>query len=150
MHVDSEFTVGIHTLLVYAFFTEDKITSEAVARSIGCNPVIVRKVFSKLSRAGLLSTGMGNAWTRLAKPADQITLRDVFIATQGEGVEDTFNMYPANLNCPIGSEIHGLLFKRFSSAMESMKDDLAKTTIADLASELPQDRNRLPEALKNL
>lgn len=149
MHVDSEFTVGIHTLLVYAYFNEDKVTSENVSRSIGCNPVIVRKVFSKLSKAGLLNPGKGNARTVLAKPADRITLKDVFIATQEESVEETFNMYPANLQCPIGKEIHSLLDSHFTSAMDAMLEDLSRTTIADLVSELPADR-KPPESLSSL
>ena len=148
MHVDSEFTVGVHILLLYAFIKEDKITSETAAKSIGCNPVIVRKVFSKLSRAGLLRPGRGNARTVLARAAGDITLRDVFLATQEETVEETFNMYPANPGCPVGSEIHSILHGRFASARNAMLDDLSKTTIADLAAELPADRNRLPESLR--
>ena len=150
MHVDSEFTVGVHTLLLFAYIKEDKITSEIVARSIGCNPVIVRKVFSKLSKAGLLNPGKGNARTVLARPAGEITLKDVFLATQEETVEETFSMYPTNPGCPVGNEIHNLLYSRFDSARGAMLEDLSRTTIADLASELPADRNRLPESLRGL
>ena len=148
MHVDSEFTVGVHILLLYAYIEDDRITSGTAARSIGCNPVIVRKVFSKLSKAGLLRPGKGNARTELARPAGEITLEDVFLATQEESVEEAFNMYPANPMCPVGSEIHELLHGRFESAMDAMLNDLSRTTVADLASELPADRNRLPESLR--
>ena len=150
MHVDSEFTVGVHILLLYAYIEEDKITSKIAATSIGCNPVIVRKVFSKLSKAGLIRPGRGNARATLARPADEITLKDVFQATQEETVEEAFNMYPTNPRCPVGSEIHELLHGRFESAMDAMLKDLSKTTIANLASELPAGRNRLPESLRNL
>ena len=147
MHVDSEFTVGVHILLLYAYI-DDRITSEIAAKSIGCNPVIVRKVFSKLSKAGLLRPGKGNARTVLARPADDITLKDVFLATQEETVEETFNMYPTNPGCPVGSEIHDLLYGRFDSAIIAMLEEFSKTTIAKLASELPAGRNRLPESLR--
>ncbi len=149
MRVDSEFTVGIHTLLMYGFFDKDRITSGMVARSIGCNPVIVRKVFGKLSKAGLLKTGMGGARTVLARPAEEITLKDVFLATEEEDAEAAFSMYPANLRCPIGKEIHGLLRSRFRSAMDSMLEDLSRTTLADLVAELPQDKRRLPAELRD-
>ena len=148
MHIDSEFTVGIHTLLMYGFFTEDRITSNMVARSVGCNPVIARKVFSKLSKAGLLKTGTGNAHTTLAKPTKDITLKDVFLATEEEGADEAFNMYPENDDCPISKDIHKILCPRFQSAMDSMLDDLSKTTIADLIAELPPEKNRLPEHLR--
>jgi len=150
MHVDSQFTVGIHTLLIYGYFTEDKITSAMVSRSIGCNPVIVRNVFTKLSKAGLLIPGKGNARTRLGRPAEEMTLYDVFMATQDDDVDSIFSMYPANLGCPVGKEIHGILASRFESAMDAMKADLSKTTISDLVKELPPDRNRLPPELLNM
>jgi|GEM_PF-42485 len=148
MHVDSQFSVGIHTLLVIGFFDQDKITSGMVAKSIGCNPVIVRNVFAKLSKAGLLRPGKGNARTELGRSADEITLRDVFEATQDDDVDSVYNMYPENPYCPVGSEIHSMLHSRFSSALESMQADLSKTTIADLISEIPQEKKQIPEALR--
>ncbi len=150
MHVSSQFTVGIHSLMVVAFFDEDRITSAMVARSIGCNPVIVRNVFSKLSRAGLLNPGRGNSRTELAKPASEITLRDIFLATEEVQDGSIFHIYPANLKCPVGGEIHEILGSRFDSAMDAMLDDMSRTTLADLVSELPPEKKVLPEALKTM
>ena len=149
LHIDSTFTVGIHTLLVVAFFKDDKITSEKVAISIGCNPVIVRNVFGMLSKAGLLRPGMGKARTVLGRSAEEITLLDVFDATQNDDVDDIFSMYPTNPYCPVGSEIHGMLSSRFSDAMDAMRNDLSRTTIADLITELPEEKRILPEILRD-
>jgi DNA-binding IscR family transcriptional regulator len=148
MRIGSQYTVGIHTLLVVAFFNEDKITSEIMAISIGCNPVIVRNVFTKLSRAGLLKPGMGKARTELGRPAEEITLYDVFAAVDADDTDEIFRMYPVNTRCPVGGEMHDLLSSRFDSAVGAMMDQLSKTTIADLVSELPQEKRRLPEALR--
>lgn len=147
MRIDSHFTVGIHTLLVIGFFKEDKITSGMVARSIGCNPVIVRNVFLKLSAAGLLCPGKGNARTVLGRPPEDITLRDIFEATQDGDPETVFSMYPVNERCPVGSEVHDILHSRFDSALNAMMEDMSRTTLADLISELPADKAKLPEAL---
>lgn len=148
MHVDSQFTVGIHTLMVVGFFEDDKITSEKIARSIGCNPVIVRKVSAKLAKAGLLVPGKGRAKTVLGKSPGKITLYDIFKATQEQEADDIFNMYPANLNCPVGKEIHDILSSRFESAVKAMGRDLSETTLSDLISELPADKKRLPENMR--
>lgn len=147
MRIGYQYTVGIHILLMVTFLKEDKITSEKVATSIGCNPVIVRNVFSKLSKAGLLRPGMGKARTELGRPADRITLYDVFIAT--EDAEKVFRMYPVNIRCPVGSKMHDLLSFRFESAKNAMMAELSKTTIADLASELPSKKNCLPGSMCN-
>lgn len=148
MRIGSQYTVGIHTLLAVAFFENDKITSEKIAISIGCNPVIVRNVFSKLSKADLLKPGIGMARTELGRPAELITLRDVFIATEDTDIEKIFRMYPVNPYCPIGGEIRNILSSRFETATSAMIDELSKTTIADLVSELPPEKNRLPDALR--
>ncbi len=148
MHVSSQFTVGIHSLMVVAFFDEERITSAMVARSIGCNPVIVRNVFSKLSKAGLLNPGRGNSRTELAKPAEEITLRDIFLATEEVQDGSIFHIYPANLKCPVGGEIHDILGSRFDSAMGAMLDDLGRTTLAELVAELPQEKRILPDELR--
>lgn len=149
MRSDSQYTVGIHSLMLVAFFREDNMTSDKVARSVGCNPVIVRNVFVKLSRAGLLRTGQGRKRPELARPASEITLRDVFLATQTDDVDSMFKMYDANPSCPVGKDIHNILQSRFESARDAMLDELSKTTIADLVAELPPEKNRLPENLRD-
>ena len=149
MRSDSLYTVGIHSLMLVAFFREDNMTSEKIARSVGCNPVIVRNVFVKLSKAGLLMTGQGKKRPELACPASQITLKDVFLATQTDDVDCMFKMYDTNPSCPVGKDIHNILQPRFESARDSMLDEMSKTTIADLVSELPPEKNRLPEHLRD-
>ena len=148
MRSDSQYTVGIHTLMLVAFFKEDSITSEKVARSIGCNPVIVRNVFSKLKAAGLLNTGLGRKRTELGRPASEITLYDIYTATESGDVDTMFKMYEANPGCPVGPNIHEILASRFERARNAMLDELKKTTLEELVSELPPERNRLPEHLR--
>ncbi len=149
MKSDSQFTVGVHTLMLIAFYEHDSITSEMVGRSIGCNPVIVRNVFTKLSRAGLLNPGLGRRRTELARPASGITLYDIYTATETED-DPMFKMYDPNPKCPVGPDIHRILAPRFARTREAMLEELRRTTLAELVSELPPDKNRLPEELKRL
>lgn len=149
MRSDSQYTVGIHTLMMVAFFQEDDINSRKVARSIGCNPVIVRNVFVKLSRAGLLKAGQGRKRAELARSPAEITLKDVFMATQSDDVDVMFKMYDPNPDCPIGKDIHCILSSRFENAKDAMLEEMSKTTIADLVAELPPEKNRLPENLRD-
>ena len=60
-----------------------------------------------------------------------------------------FKMYDANPSCPVGKDIHNILLSRFESARDAMLDDMSKTTIADLVAELPPEKNRLPEHLRD-
>ena len=144
MRSDSQFTVAIHTLMLVEYYRDESITSDLVARSIGCNPVIVRNVFTKLNRAGILNPGMGRKKTELAVPADRITLRDVFAATQSLNIEHMFGMYDANPKCPVGPDIHRILTDRLEAARDSILRDLDGTTIADLVSGIPPGRGLPP------
>ena len=148
MRSGSQYTIGIHNLMLVEFFRQDSITSQIAARSIGCNPVIVRNVFTKLKKAGLLKPGYGRRRTELGRPADTITLYDVFMATESDDLDTMFKMYPANLNCPVGSDIHGILSSRFGKARDAMLKVLSETTIADLVADLPPEKNVLPEELR--
>ncbi len=144
----SDYTVAIHSLMLVAFYTEDSITSDKVARSIGCNPVIVRNVFTRLNKAGLLRTGLGRKRTELGRPAEKITLRDVYLATVPDG-DAVFKMYDPNPDCPVGPNIHDILSSRFGKVRDAMLSELDGTTLSDLVAELPPEKNRLPEALRD-
>jgi len=54
------------------------VTSETISRMLDTNPVVVRRTMGGLRAAGYLTSvkGHGGGWT-LAKPLDQVTLRDV-------------------------------------------------------------------------
>jgi len=144
MHVDSEFTVGIHILTCYGILADSGITSRELGLSIGCNAVIVRKVMANLSRAGLLKPGMGRAQTTLGRPAESITLKDVLLATEEESAGDVFNMYPAVEKCPLSRDLRKVLAPHFQSAFDAMLEELSHATIADIMSEFPEDKNAYP------
>lgn len=144
MHVDSEFTVGIHILACYGILADSGITSKELGLSIGCNAAIVRKVMAKLNRAGLLKSGMGRAQTVLGRPAESITLKDVLIATEEESGGDVFNMYPAVERCPLSRDLRKVLTPHFQSAFDAMLEELSHVTIADIMSEFPTDKSEYP------
>lgn len=137
MRTNSKYTVAIHALLMIAYFDQKKITSEDVAKSVGCNSVIVRNVFADLRKAQLLQTKSGKGKTELLKPASEITLWDIYEATESSDVNDIFKMYYSpQAICPIGGNIKGLLNGHFEDAIQAMKFELKKITIASLIEEL--------------
>ena len=145
MRSDSLYTVGIHSLVMIGLYDDQRVTSQIVARSIGCNPVIVRNTFTKLKSAGLLIPGKGLKRTTLGRPAEKITLYDVFCATESDDAERMFKMYPVNQCCPIAGDLHRAMSAAFEDAKESMMSTLSKTTIADLIDSIPPEKRILPE-----
>lgn len=63
-----------------AFGENYKITSDFLASSIKVNPVIIRKILSQLRNAGLIEVARGTGGTTAARPIDEITFYDVYLA----------------------------------------------------------------------
>lgn len=137
MRVSTQFTIAVHALIMIAYFPDIRITSEMVAKSVGNNPVIIRNIYAKLKRAGILSVQRGSGDTALTKAANEITLWEVYKAVETDVASEIFT-FPNTLSgiCPIGSSIRELLLIHLEDAIASLKDSLSKTTIEELRYEI--------------
>ncbi len=103
-------------------------TSEDVAGKLNINPVVIRRVFSLLHRAGLLQSQKGpHGGSKLARSPKAITLADIYGALDGGDLFHT-----ASLSVQT-AKVGGALKKVFESAETAMRDQLEKTTLNDLA-----------------
>lgn len=141
MKVSSQYMLAVHTMLMTAHFADGSVTSERVAESAHCNPVMVRKAFAKLRAANLIVTRPGRGRTDLARPADEITLWDIYGAVMGTDAEEMFRMYDGSPDCPVGSNIRGLLDGHFGRVVNAIRSELSGVTLADLAAELEGSRS---------
>ncbi|MEM8934711.1 MAG: Rrf2 family transcriptional regulator, partial [Acidobacteriota bacterium] len=67
----------------------------------------------------------------LARPAEQITLADVYRAIHQN--TELIPIHPSpNPACPVGRTIQSLLDRRFRAAEQALEDELGRTTVADL------------------
>lgn len=134
MQISGRFTIAIHIFSCIETFGEDhKITSEFLASSIGVNPVIIRKLLGQLKDAGLIAVQRGSGGASLTKPAEEISLLDVFNAV--ESLEDGklfhFHENP-NPDCPVGRSVHPVLDGRLDSIQAAMEREMQGITLADI------------------
>ena len=80
MQISSRFTMAIHMFACIDTFSNQKMTSDFMAESIGTNPVIIRKILQQLKAAGLVEVARGTGGVKVTKPLDQITFLDVYRA----------------------------------------------------------------------
>ena len=59
MQISSRFTMAIHMFACIDTFSDQKMTSDFMAASIGTNPVIIRKLLQQLKAAGLIKVSRG-------------------------------------------------------------------------------------------
>jgi Rrf2 family protein len=124
--------MAVHVLAVLAYKDGDRVTSELLARSVNTNPVVIRRLLLALQEARLVETRKGAGFgSRLSRSAARINLGEVFRAVEQE---EAFCLPPKKPNqaFPVGHCIQAALEQVFSSALRAMKQDLARTTLADV------------------
>ncbi len=134
--VPTRYAVALHILLLLADGAEADTTSGRMAGSIGTNPVVVRRIAGLLVRGGLVNVQRGPGGAALARPAETITLADVWRAVHGGGAPLLRVHGRAGQSDALGRRITAVLRERFDLAERAMLADLGQTTLAELAASL--------------
>ena len=145
--MNSRFAVAVHILTLLEQGGGEPVTSEHIAGSVNTNPSLVRRLLSVLARAGLTTSQLGyGGGALLARPADDITLLDVYRAVD-EG--EVFAMHPERPNpqCPVGRNIQAALEARIDAATRAMEAELARTTVAEMSRDVAARDGRRGEAM---
>lgn len=129
---NTQFAVAVHVLTLLAGAPDQVLSSELLAGSVAANPVHVRRVLGALRRAGLVASrpGVHGGW-QLERGADQVTLGDVWRAVQGQ--DPLLGLHGAAPQCTVGQRIQMALIGVDRRAARAVEQELARTTIGDLA-----------------
>jgi Rrf2 family protein len=132
---NKRFAISLHILTLLTLRKEERLCSEFIASSININPVTVRKELSNLHRHGLVDTKEGKSGgTTLSKPADTITLAEIYISVRGENNLGAMFKEP-NLQCPVGRQINRELKKLYLSAEDALIDNLKSITLSSFCKD---------------
>ncbi|MEH3033576.1 MAG: Rrf2 family transcriptional regulator [Aeromicrobium erythreum] len=133
---NTQFSVAAHVMTYLAAADGRAVGATELAASANVNPVHVRKVLGPLRDAGLLAStaGRSGGW-RLACDPRTTTLADVWAVVQGD--DPVLGLHGPSPDCPVGRQVAadlGAVERRVAAAV---RDELARTTVADLGSAVP-------------
>lgn len=131
--MSGQFAISMHILTLLAKANGERLTSDFIAGSININPVLVRKEISNLRKKGMVLSQEGkHGGSVLAKPASQIRLSDVFLATRQGSLLGKAQNAP-NPDCPVGKQINRHLDAVYDEAETILVQQLADSTLADFS-----------------
>lgn len=134
MKRDSRLSGVLHVLLHMAE-TDRPVTSDAMARAMQTNPVVIRRILSGLREAGFVRSekGHGGGWT-LARDLATITLRDIYDAL---GAPDLFAMGNRTEapGCLVEQAVNAALDDAFREAQALLLQRLGEVTLARLSAD---------------
>lgn len=132
MKVSTRFSDAIHLLaFIHIYKGQIPLSSENIAGSIETSPVMVRKLMSELRRAGLIATKHGTPDPKLAKPTDQISLLDVYLAVEKD--KPLFEIdHKTNPQCIVGGNIQATLKEYYHQAEVAAKAKLNNIKLSDV------------------
>ena len=140
MQISSRFTIALHIFACAEVFKDEyRITSDFLAGSINTNPVIIRKILTKLKSAGLITVARGTGGIEVTKPLKEITFYDVYMAIEPLENNELFNFHKnPNKECPVGKNIHKLLDSKLETIQKAMEDEMKKYTLEGLKNEIQE------------
>jgi DNA-binding IscR family transcriptional regulator len=132
MKISTRFSDAIHLLaFIQIYAGKIPLTSANIASSIETSPVMVRQLMSQLRQAGLLQTTHGTPAPKLTRPAQDISLLDIYLAVEQD--KPLFHVdHKTNPQCIVGGNIQSTLEQFYEEAEISAKAKLNQIKLADV------------------
>lgn len=134
MRRDSRLSGVLHVLLHMAE-VEMPVTSEAMAKAMQTNAVVIRRIMAGLRDAGFVRSekGHGGGWT-IARDLASITLRDVYGALGSPELFAMGNRTDAP-GCLVEQAVNAALNSAFQEAEALLLDRFGAVTLAELSAD---------------
>lgn len=134
MKRDSRLSGVLHVLLHMAEMP-GPVTSETMARAMGTNPVVIRRIMAGLREAGFVRSekGHGGGWV-IARDLAAITLRDIYTALGEPGLFAMGNRTEAP-GCLVEQAVNAALDGAFTEAEQLLLARFGAVTLAQLSAD---------------
>lgn len=134
--MDTKFSTAIHMLILVSG-AKTPMNSEQIAHSVGTNASYIRKVATRLSRAGIIEGRRGVSGFSLLKAPKDISLLEVYRAVEQSEDVHVFDVHqnPSD-ECIVGRNIRPVLNRMFRQAEQVVERELAGATLAGCITQM--------------
>lgn len=137
MRIDTKCSIGIHCMILIAVYGDKcKLTSEIIARSTGCNNVIIRNILGKLKKSGLISVARGVGGAVMNCSLKDVSIWDIYSAVDEKNPAEVIGIHPNPYEkCPVGHSIEEILKKPYDDIGEAIREEMKKHTLDKIVDE---------------
>ncbi|MFC6170827.1 Rrf2 family transcriptional regulator [Loigolactobacillus jiayinensis] len=126
---------AVHILTFVEICKDGDPSSNTIASSVESNPSLVRRLMSLLVKANLLTSQPGKVATKLARPAETITLLDVY-----QAIEDNQQLLhvdeKTNPRCIVGGNIQDTLNVVYDHVQQAAENSMNQVTLQAIIDDI--------------
>jgi Rrf2 family protein len=138
MAANTRFAVALHALTALAWLGEARTSEELARGTVNTNPVVLRRILTRLVKAGMLEAHPGKkGGFRLARAPRTIDLAAVYRAVEGDEGLLGIHANPEVKSCPVSCAIRPVLDDVFREAEDALTRSLAGRRVSDVVGRIP-------------
>ena len=137
MHISNKCSIAVHCLLfIHEYGQGQKVTSELLSLSTGCNPVTMRNIISAMKKDGMIDVKFGTGGAKLAVPVQEISLYRVCMAVDPKAIDKMISVHPApSPFCPVGRNIGDVLDRTYDTLKENLISSMKSVTMERIVND---------------
>ena len=129
--MDNKFSSAIHILILISE-SEEPLTSERIAKSVGTNASYIRKIIGLLKKMDIIESRRGVSGYVLKPAPENLTLLQIYQAVNETEHPCLFDLHQnPNDKCIVGRHIKPVLNGMFAEIEAAFAGTLAEKTLAD-------------------
>ena len=138
--MDTKFSIALH-ILAYIEETDNTVTSELLAKSVGTNASHIRKILVLLKDADIIESQQGKKGIVLKINVNELSLDKIYFGVYPE--KELLHVHnTANPDCPVGATIKEALLPIFEESERQLVLNLKSKTLKSLIEDMYKIHNK--------
>ena len=138
-----QYVASVHILLTIISVPDTRVTNEKLASDTNLSYEQIRKIIRKLKASNILSFKNGTGKISLARPANEITLWNIYNSIEAENIEEQQKFTNEISHSILGENEKKVLIENFLETINILKEKLSSKTLQDIKEEIDIKNNQI-------